>query len=83
MEGYIPFDALLTEKIEGEVLNFKELPYLMNTRNISQCFSASMLKMMKREDYQSSNSKLLVFAPAFKRLAKSNPSLLALRKRVI
>ncbi len=77
--GYIPFDALLTQPVDGQVLNFRELPYLMEDRNISQCFSASMLKIMKKEGSAFTKSRLLVYAPAFRKVKRDQPKLMALR----
>lgn len=38
----IPFEALLTEDVEGDV-NYSELPYLVSKYNISYSFSANLL----------------------------------------
>ena len=56
--GYIPFETLLTEINTGLNINFRELPYLMNTYSISYGNSATIqfdlltsLKCHAKEDF--------------------------------
>lgn len=63
----IPFDALLTQKIEKIDTKFSDLPYLINNYSISYSYSASLFKKYYLTDYSSiERNDLLTFAPVFK-----------------
>ncbi|MEM8891382.1 MAG: tetratricopeptide repeat protein, partial [Bacteroidota bacterium] len=63
--GYLPFDVLLTEKVD-QVGTFKDLPYLIRESSISYSYSATLLKEMKELKKQGfASSEVLVIAPEF------------------
>lgn len=60
---YIPFEILLTQKVEREVVNFKSLPYLLRDYEISYQYTASLwLDLLEKR----------------KRLAKNDGSILGM-----
>lgn len=63
----VPFDALLTQKIEKIDTKFSDLPYLINNFSISYSYSASLFTKYYLTDYSSiERNDLLTFAPVFK-----------------
>lgn len=62
--NYLPFEALLTGKVENKINpDFKELPYLINRYDLSYYFSVSML--FNRRVRNISTSGFVGFAPVF------------------
>ncbi len=61
--GYLPFEALLTQKPQGPATRFKTHPYLLRRRRVSYCYSATLWQEMRQK--ASSNRHLAAFAPAF------------------
>lgn len=64
--GYLPFEVLLTKKVNSSTANYWQLPYLLKDYVISYNYSATFyqteLKRQKNNDYQ---SFIVGFAPAF------------------
>jgi CHAT domain-containing protein/Tfp pilus assembly protein PilF len=71
--GTIPFEALLTEKVNGDSLTFKSLPYLIKRNAIGYSYSAAIYIQSIKIDKRSSRKDILAFAPSFK---ASDPVLL-------
>lgn len=62
--NYIPFEALLTEKIEKtEKVNYNDLPYLMNQFDIQYAYSATWLYQHK--DHTPQELSYLGVAPSY------------------
>ena len=63
--GYIPFEALLTQRPE-KATRFSRHAYLLREHNISYCFSATLLReMIQKKHRQNATNPLLAFAPFF------------------
>ena len=73
-DGYIsllPFDALFYEEYKGDVLNFKDYPFLIKKYNINYFYSANFFV----NSFKKSNNKISNFyaiAPIFDNLEYSN-----------
>ncbi len=68
--GYIPFDALLTQKVEkGDLFGIH--PYMINDYQISYCYSLALLEEMRNKVHQNSNASFIAFAPMFEEKDKS------------
>ena len=61
--GYLPFEALLTEAVQGSPTRFKKHPYLLHRHQVSYCYSATLWQEMRQNP--PSNRRLAAFAPAF------------------
>lgn len=62
----IPFEALLTTKSSYKNIDYKTLPYLLKSHNVSYANSATaLLNNLKRSKPSKSNSDVLAFAPSF------------------
>lgn len=62
--GHLSFDALLTSKEDFDRRNFATYPYLFRTKDVSYCYSATLLKEMKSISYQTEQRKeILSMAP--------------------
>ena len=63
--GYIPFEALLTEPVT-DPLKFKTYPYLLKDKQISYCYSATLLQqMIEKKHRQAPSKELVAFAPYY------------------
>ena len=63
--GYLPFEALLTEK-PSIAARFKTHKYLLNAHSISYSFSATLLReMMQKKHRTNPNTPLIAYAPFF------------------
>ena len=63
--GYIPFEALLTEPV-SDPLKFKTYPYLLKDKQISYCYSATLLQqMIEKKHRQAPSKELVAFAPYY------------------
>lgn len=63
--GYIPFEALLTQKPE-KAIRFRENAYLLREHSISYSFSATLLReMMQKKHRQEPTKSLIAYAPFF------------------
>lgn len=60
---YLPFEALLSERVNMDDLNFSELPYLINSFNVSYLFSAAFLQ--EENNNLETNFSFAGFAPVF------------------
>ena len=78
--NYIPFEALLEKSVANYSNNFRSLPYLLNTHEISYCYSATLLEEMDRKP-KPSNNKLIAFAPSFPSQLPQNKLLASRRLR--
>ena len=65
--GFLPFEALLTEDVEGE--HFKSYPYLVRDYAVGYCYSATLLHEMQIKEHIPSNI-FLGFAPEFDETVK-------------
>lgn len=63
--GYVPFEALLTKKVTDPI-SLDSFKYLIQERQISYCYSATLLQEMReREHRQQPTEPFLAFAPSF------------------
>lgn len=66
--GTLSFEALFTEKYEGEVKDYKNYPYLIKKYNISYSYSATLLREISKIDYSTyERNDLFAMAPVFKK----------------
>ncbi len=74
--NYIPFEALLTQKIElnpqDTLYSFQNLPYLVRNYTINYNYSASLM-LLERQEVKS-NGRLLALAPHYTFAAPDSPS---------
>ncbi len=65
--GSLSFDAILTEKYDGELKNYAEYPFLIKKYNISYSYSATLLTETQKIDYSKyQRDDILTIAPIFK-----------------
>ena len=71
--SYLPFDALLTEKVISDELNYRDLPYLLKRHSVGFSYSSTMHfnHGIKR---RASNKSVLAFAPTYGNLMDIVPS---------
>lgn len=63
--SYLPFEALLAREPEN-TLQMTAFPYLLKEKQISYCYSATLLREMKEKDYSRAHRKeLLAMAPFY------------------
>ncbi|WP_372773377.1 CHAT domain-containing protein [Mangrovibacterium sp.] len=62
--SYIPFDALLYEKPDTSVMNFRTLPYLIKTHSVSYTYSTTLLFDYFEKEKRAPKG-LLAFAPSY------------------
>ena len=62
--SYIPFDALLTQKVNS-FNGFNNLPYLLKKHQISYNYSAALFKQLKEKKNKPTAKNLIAFAPYF------------------
>lgn len=63
--GYLPFESLLTKPIR-KPNRYKSYPYLLKAKQISYCYSATLLQEMRNKKHQKTPTKeLLAFAPFY------------------
>lgn len=67
--GYLPFEALLTEET-SENQGFADYPYLIKEKQISYCYSATLLRETLKN--QNTGREVLGFAPSFGDLDKDS-----------
>ena len=67
--GYVPFEALLTEPVEGT--NYRDMPYLLNDYSIGYCYSATLLHEMQAKEHIPEKI-FLGFAPEFDQLTSNS-----------
>ncbi len=70
--GLVPFDALFTEQFTGDILNFKDYPFLIKKYQINYFYSAGLFLKSKENIYTSSNNGLIGYAPVFDNLQSNN-----------
>ncbi|MEM6316849.1 MAG: CHAT domain-containing tetratricopeptide repeat protein [Bacteroidota bacterium] len=63
--NYLPFDALLSEKVTNTV-RLKRYPFLLKKYEISYAYSASLLLRLQQSESKAKRQKILAFAPEFK-----------------
>ena len=63
--GYIPFETLLTEKVDVNEVYYKAAPYLILDHAISYAYSATLLFKPSRRQEQQAGKDLLAIAPSF------------------
>ena len=63
--GYIPFEVLLTEKIEDNNSNYKNYPYLIKDYQISYSYSATLLIENNKIKEQEKDIDFVGFAPVY------------------
>ncbi len=65
--GYLPFEALLSERPK-RVADFNSYPFLLNDHRFSYCYSATLLRQMKEKRHKRQAPKSLVaFAPFYEK----------------
>ncbi|MEM9885475.1 MAG: CHAT domain-containing protein [Bacteroidota bacterium] len=65
--GYLPFDALLTEKINKNLIgNYASYPFLHHNFQISYNYSIALSQEMERIQHTPKHKQILAFAPIFK-----------------
>ncbi|MEM7103651.1 MAG: CHAT domain-containing tetratricopeptide repeat protein [Bacteroidota bacterium] len=67
--GYVPFEALLSEKANSDKVNFRMLPYMMREFQISYSYSSALLAAARSMDSNKKGKGILAFAPAFSRVS--------------
>lgn len=74
--NYLPFEALLTSFPE-EGAEYEDYDYLIREKQISYCFSSTMLEELKNQHSASENirSSVLAFAPLFKNTGNKSRSI--------
>ncbi|MEM9847491.1 MAG: CHAT domain-containing tetratricopeptide repeat protein [Bacteroidota bacterium] len=64
--GYLPFDALLTNRVPtDQVENYSAYPFLHHRFQLSYTYSVALLQEMKRIQHRPKQSVVLAFAPIF------------------
>ncbi len=64
--GNLSFDALITEKYNGDIKNYKKYPYLIKDYLISYSYSATLFYETATKDYKNIERKdILTIAPVF------------------
>lgn len=63
--GYIPFEALLTVKVNNEKINYKELPYLIKEYSVSYGYSSTLLINSKNNKRRAARQNFSGFAPCY------------------
>lgn len=63
--GVIPFEALLTNKVNSEQINYEQLPYLLRKHSVSYAYSATLYQetLAKTSDNQNRKDEILLTAP--------------------
>ncbi len=61
--NYLPFEALLTEKVDGNSVHFHDLPYLIYENTINYAYSAELIRN-SAASHTRYKKRLLAFAPA-------------------
>ncbi|HSW67439.1 MAG TPA: CHAT domain-containing tetratricopeptide repeat protein, partial [Bacteroidales bacterium] len=69
--GYIPFEVLTTHYHESDVMDFRQLPYLVKRQPVSYAYSASLL-IGGEPDGRRNSQKILAFAPDYKKMNYSS-----------
>jgi CHAT domain-containing protein len=69
--GYIPFEALLTEKPENERMDYRSLPYLLYKYRTNYAYSAT-LYFSEDTDRKKTEKTLLAFAPTYENIGEIN-----------
>lgn len=68
--GYIPFAALLSQKVAKEATGkYYTYPFLLKNHQISYTYSATLLQELKRPLIAAKKAELLAFAPTFGKTA--------------
>ncbi len=63
--GYVPFEALLSSQVK-DLADFKSYPYLIKDKQISYCYSATLLReMMEKQHKRQPAGSLVAFAPFY------------------
>lgn len=63
--SFIPFETFLTQKATQDSINYKNLPYLMNTYTVSYSYSAILWSDNINEGKKSKNGKMLAVAASY------------------
>ena len=61
--GTIPFESLLTEKVETPNVDYTDLPYLVKKLNISYSYSGTMYKLQDKGSSGRRHNECIAFAP--------------------
>ena len=61
---YLPFDALLTKKVENEPVDYRSLPYLLHKHSVGLSYS-STLHFRHDLKTKAKNNSVLAFAPTY------------------
>ncbi|MCU0445388.1 MAG: CHAT domain-containing protein [Microscillaceae bacterium] len=63
--GTIPFEVLLTDKMNNKALNYAEMPFLVKNRAISYTYSATLFWQNRQKNHQtpSASGGIMVCAP--------------------
>lgn len=70
--SHLPFEAFLSQKIEGKIPEYRDLPYLMNNYCIRYAYVATNLLIPEKKNVK--NDKVAAFAPVVFRSNSHVPS---------
>ncbi|MCF8378088.1 MAG: CHAT domain-containing protein [Bacteroidales bacterium] len=77
--SYIPFEALLSEKVNPDKVDYYRLPYLLKENGFSSSYS-STIHFMKAKETKKSLKNILAFAPSYSNLSSQNAGFQLLRQ---
>ena len=67
--GYIPFEALLTSPSDGDGMDYRNLPYLINDYRTSYSYSATILFSGRKSELKPERN-LIAFAPTYEHVGE-------------
>lgn len=62
--SYLPFELLPTQQVNSEIADFRDIPYLLKSFQISYAFSSTTL-FHKRKQNQNGTNNFIAFAPSY------------------
>ncbi len=70
---YLPFESFITQDVDNEYIDYKDLPYLIHELSIAYSYSSTLL-FSERLQSKSPEKKVLAFAPSYDNLMnKTDP----------
>jgi CHAT domain-containing protein len=76
---YLPFEVLISEKIDNNRINYRALPYLLYKNSFNYFYSASLL-FEKNTNSDVADKKLGAFAPTYNNLNELNANSFSFRQ---
>lgn len=62
--GYVSFETLITKEVKTNVINYKDLPYLILNHNINNAYSSALLINANNKKSSSATQNFIAFAPS-------------------